>query len=329
MTADEQRSADRAAVTLWVVGNLTIDDVVNEDGTTAMGLCGGNAIYAALGARLWASRVGLAARVGIDFPRAHLRALAHAGVELRVRAVGAPSIRNWALYEAGGARRFVDRIGSGGHLEQSIRPRELPVATLRASACHIAPMPTRVQSGLVRSLAAKGVLVSLDPHDDYIRGQERELVKLLSRVHLFLPSRGEAALLYGRDDPERAAAHFATLGPRVVAIKMGREGSLVREAGRRTIRYVPAVPVSAIDPTGAGDAYCGGFIAAYSREPDALAAARRATVSASFVVERRGALANLPLDRAEAERRFARLVRHARGTARAAGDRSRRAYEHG
>jgi ribokinase len=70
---------------------------------------------------------------------------------------------------------------------------------------------------------------------------------------------------------------------------------------------VPAVPVEALDPTGAGDAFCGAFAVSFGRRGDLLDAACRATVAASFVVERRGALAVLPLDRASAERRLARL----------------------
>ena len=42
-----------------VVGNLTIDDVVLPDGSTAMGSIGGNTIYAALGARLWEPSIGI------------------------------------------------------------------------------------------------------------------------------------------------------------------------------------------------------------------------------------------------------------------------------
>src|SRR6202011_3914729 len=84
---------------LWVLGNLTTDDLVFADGTTAMGLCGGNAIFAALGGRLWSTRVGLSARVGPDFSRSHLQALAAADIQLALSPVDAPGMHNWALYE--------------------------------------------------------------------------------------------------------------------------------------------------------------------------------------------------------------------------------------
>ncbi len=52
--------------------------------------------------------------------------------------------------------------------------------------------------------------------------------------------------------------------------------------------YVPAVPTNVIDPTGAGNAYCGGFLAGYVQTSDVLTAARYGAVAASFLVEQAG-----------------------------------------
>src|SRR5580765_3088061 len=106
------------AADVWVLGNLTIDDVVRSDGTTAMGLCGGGAVYAALGARLWSTRVGVCARLGSDFPKRYLAELAAAGIELRLTPVATRTMRNWALYESSGRRRFVAHLDGGTHDEQ-------------------------------------------------------------------------------------------------------------------------------------------------------------------------------------------------------------------
>lgn len=305
---------------LWILGNLTIDDIVMPDGSTTMGLCGGNAIYGALGALLWEQRVGLAARIGPDFPVQHLPALRQAGVQIELVRVPQPSIHDWALYESDGTRRFINWVGSGTHLEQSIRPDELPAAIGVAGACHIAPMPLVVQSALVGRLASMGVpVIALDPHEEYIAGYENELLGLLPSVTLFLPSRREAQLLYGRDDPEAAAAAFAAAGPKAVAIKLGAEGSLVCLPGEQP-RHVPAVPVRAVDPTGCGDAYCGGFVAAYQLGADAVTAACHGTVSASFTAETRGAPGVLPLQRAAARDRLDALLSLVSGSAGTRGE---------
>lgn len=289
---------------LWFLGNLTIDDIVQWDGTIAMGVCGGNAVFAAVGAAVWQPEVGIAARVGRDFPLTNLEALERAGLVLVLSKVDTPSIHNWALYESPEARQFINWSSSGTYLEQSIQPRELPLEIDRAAGCHVAPMPIEVQVQLVERLAVAAPVVSLDPHEAYIVQHEGELLDVLKKVDIFLPSRREAQLLFGRDDPESAARHFVRAGARIVAIKLGGEGSVVMAAGQDTVRHVPAIPVDVVDPTGAGDSYCGGFLAAYCRGADPFLAACHGTVSASFVVEQRGAYAVLPIDVGEAQRRL-------------------------
>ncbi|MFN2484599.1 MAG: carbohydrate kinase family protein [Candidatus Limnocylindria bacterium] len=314
---------------VWVLGNLTIDDVVLPDGTTAMGLCGGNAMYASLGARLWDERVGLAARIGPDYPVEHVSAVREAGVEFALVRVPSPSIHDWALYESENVRRFINWVGSGTHLEQSIRADELPAAISQASACHVAPMPLSVQTELVDKLAREGVgIVALDPHDEYIPGHEQELLDLLRLVTLFLPSHREAELLFGGRDPDAAARAFAAAGPKAVAIKLGADGSVVCVPGGDPV-FVPAVRVRAIDPTGCGDAYCGGFVAAYQRGADPLMAACHGTVSASFVIEARGASSLLPFDHATARGRLEELQSGLSTPAGVAGAAGGSAYAHG
>jgi ribokinase len=288
---------------LWVLGNLTIDDLVMADGTTSMGLCGGNAIFAALGGRIWSERVGLSARIGPDFPRANTHQLELAGVGLALSEVTAPTLHNWALYEAPDRRRFLEWMDSGTHLQQSLLPHEVPPMAGQARVCHVAPMPLEVQSRLIQLLAPLPALVSLDPHDEYIEGSQDALLDLLRLVDLFLPSRQEAALLYGHDAPEEAALAFLARGPRAVAVKLGAEGSIVCSNGARPM-HVPALSVSAVDPTGAGDAYCGAFCVTFGARGDVRESALRATVAASFVVEQRGALAVLPIDAGLREQRL-------------------------
>ncbi len=146
--------------------------------------------------------------------------------------------------------------------------------------------------------------ISLDPHECGIKGQERTVHKALAKVNFFLPSELEAGLLYGSNAPEQSARAFAELGPSVVAIKLGANGSLLYEAARRRVTHVPAYPAAVSDPTGAGDASCGGFLAGFLLTGDPVAAAQHATVSASFAVEAVGALAIRQPSKAEATARL-------------------------
>ena len=123
--------------------------------------------------------------------------------------------------------------------------------------------------------------------------------------------------MFGRDAPEDAARTFVAAGVPVVAIKLGGDGSLVYDAGTSRVHHVPAVPTQVSDPTGAGDAYCGAFGVAYGGTGNALDAALRASVAASFIVERHDAASVLPTDRREAERRLQQLASRLEGVTRA------------
>ena len=72
--------------------------------------------------------------------------------------------------------------------------------------------------------------------------------------------------------------------------------------------HIPAVPLNLRDPTGAGDAYCGGFLAGLVATDDPLCAALCGTVSASFAVESFGPFHLLAASRAEAASRFRALA---------------------
>lgn len=276
------------------------------DGRTAFGLCGGNALFAARGAHVWEDAVGVAARIGPDFPAQQRRDLHSLGLELALVEVPTRTIHNWALYESNDIRKFVLWNGSGTHLDQSLRAEELP-SLAGAEACHIAPMPLSIQVELVQAVRPLVRVVTLDPHEEHIAGNEDVLVDLLPSLTLFLPSRSEAERLFGRDDPEAAAVAFVEAGATIAAVKLGEEGSVVTIGGGRTV-HVPAVEMDAVDPTGAGDGYCGGFTAAYTQGNNAVVAACYGTVSASLICEARGALSHASRDRSLASGRLARLM---------------------
>ena len=81
------------------------------------------------------------------------------------------------------------------------------------------------------------------------------------------------------------------MGPSVILITLGREGSIIYYEG--SLFKIPAIETKVVDPTGAGDAYFGGFIFKYMLSKDPLQSAIFATSTASFIVEAIGPK-NLP-----------------------------------
>jgi 2-dehydro-3-deoxygluconokinase len=107
-----------------------------------------------------------------------------------------------------------------------------------------------------------------------------------------LPSLDDATQLTGRSAPDAILDFYLALGARVVALKLGKDGSVVATPERR--ERVAPFRVSAVDATGAGDAFDGAFLAEYLRQSDPFAAARFANVAAALSTLGYGAVAPLP-----------------------------------
>jgi sugar/nucleoside kinase (ribokinase family) len=311
------KAIDMTHAEIYTIGNLTIDDIVFwPDGQNWMGQPGGDALFSAMGARMWSESVGVLARQGCDYPARFVESITAWGLLPVLQPVETPTLHDWALYEANGARQFINHLNSGSNEQATLTPEEIPYQHLRGRAYHIAPAPTQQQTALARRLRAINPgenragkpLISLDPHENWIINQREEVYQLVALVDFFLPSEGEACKLYGKNDPERAVREFGRYGPRAVVIKLGREGSLVYDVVHDRLAHVPCYPANTLDPTGAGDAYCGGFLAGYLASADPIQAALYGTVSASYVVEAVGSMNVARPTRADAQARLAALV---------------------
>ena len=114
-----------------IIGNLTIDDVIQADGSSQMGTLGGNSVHAAAAALTWVRDVGVVARCGADFPAAALARLREAGADTAgIRPVDGPTVRNWVIYEADGSRTWVYRTPRGRSAEVAPQPGDIPGAWL-------------------------------------------------------------------------------------------------------------------------------------------------------------------------------------------------------
>jgi len=294
---------------LVVAGNLTLDDTVMPDGHTVMGTMGGDVLYTGLGAALWTRPVGLFSRYGDDFPLEHLERARAAGLDLNgLRACLGPTIRYWVIYEWDGRRHFIFRTQDARFPALSPAPDDLPADY--AAHCrlfHVAALPFDHMERLVYAGARLPTrpLITLDTHEDYVAGYQDRFARLLPLLAGFLPSREEVALWFGDDDPERRIGDLLALGPEIVVIKMGAEGVLLQRRGqRRPVRLAP-IPGPVVDQTGAGDAFCGGFVAHMAMGAPALDAARAGLVSASFAVERFGSAGLIDVDDRDRDERLA------------------------
>lgn len=288
---------------LVIAGNLLIDDVVFADGLTLMGEPGGAALYTALAASLWGAKVAVASVAGSDYPENALETLAARGVDLGgVRRTEIPSLRTWLLYEKAG-RQVVHQLGSVTHAGVSPTPEDLPEAMVGCRALHLAPMPLDVQAAWTRSALARAARqVSLDPYEPLRDANLVTWRETLRHVDLLFVSEDELRLGDGAADPQVALERLALGRMSGLIYKRGARGGCLCEKGGARVEW-QAKGERVIDPTGAGDAFAGGYLAGTARGATRDAAIEQGVVSASFAIQAWGARGLFEADPAAAEQR--------------------------
>ena len=121
--------------------------------------------------------------------------------------------------------------------------------------------------------------------------------ELLKKVTIVTPNEVEASILTGvkvvdAESAQQAANWFLAKGVKRVVITMGGMGAFIAEDGNGTM--TPAFKVNAIDTTGAGDAYNGGFVTALAEGREIKDAARFAAATAALSVQKMGTTPSMP-----------------------------------
>jgi sugar/nucleoside kinase (ribokinase family) len=209
-------------------------------------------------------------------------------------------------YFTGGSRRFIFhwRHAAAGQLGPDYLQ---PAYFQRAKWLHITGCNLAVSEGSRQAcyrameLLPPGARVSFDPNirPEVLSVEEvRELCRpVIARAGVLLPSLGEAAMLTGAAGDEAGCRLWAGQG-KIVALKQGPEGCRIF-CGDQDLR-VPGFHVEEVDPTGAGDSFCGGFTVALLDGLDLAAAGRFANAVGALAVTAKGPMEGAPR-RAEVE----------------------------
>jgi ribokinase len=279
---------------ILVAGNLSLDDTVSPGGFQAAAP-GGDALYASLGAAAFGDRPEILTLVGEDYPDALVERMGSAGVDTgRLRRVDGATVHYRVTNAPDGSRRY-EWISSADRLLLT-SPGVVDYADLDgADWLHLAAMPIEAHEVGIAAARAAGVRYSVDPHEEYVLGFEERLRPLV-RGAVFLPSELEVGLLFAdlrtgdrvhraEDAAERLVG--ADWQASLVAVKLGEVGVLVR-SGERSV-HVPAEPAAVVDTVGAGDAWCGAFIAAWLATGSPEVAAACGNVAAADTIGAFGA----------------------------------------
>jgi ribokinase len=182
-----------------------------------------------------------------------------------------PTIRTRFVYET--ADRRVETLQSSEADFDILSPHggDVPARFWGAEAFMVLAMTLAAQRDLVGAIRARsGALIALDTQEGYCDGNEAAILDLASLVDVFMPSADEVRRLIGPWEPAEAARYFASLGPKIVVIKLGAAGCLVHDACLGESFMSGSSAGAVVDTTGAGDAFCSAFVASMVTAPGDL-----------------------------------------------------------
>jgi sugar/nucleoside kinase (ribokinase family) len=219
--------------------------------------------------------VRFAGRVGIADLIRHVRALERCGVDARL-AGDARRPTGTVVVLAHDRSMFTDR-GAGLALSPEDLPDDLLEGVVHVHVSGYSLFEEGSRAAVLDLVARAGLPWSVDPASAaYLAGTP------------FLEWTAGASVCFPNQDEVEVLGDGMADAYEIVVLKRGRDGACVLRRGAAAID-VPAVPVDAVDPTGAGDAFAAGYLAALVSGGDDAACARAAVRAAAEAVSRPGA----------------------------------------
>jgi len=293
-----------------VVGSVAFDTIASRYGKVERCL-GGSATYFSLAASYF-TQVRVVAVVGEDFGPQQEQVFHRRQIDIRGLERAPGKTFHWGG-EYGDNPNEAKTTFTCLHVFENFRPR-IPEDWRATEFLFLANIDPVLQAEVRRSMNGAR-LVGGDTMNFWIDGKRRELEETLKLVDVLLINDSETRMLGGEVNLPRAAQKVLAKGPRALVIKHGEYGATVffrggsPELGTHPFR-APALPIEeVIDPTGAGDAFAGGFMGYIASQGNLNREVfKRAmfygSVMGSFTVERFGTQRLESLTRQEIDARF-------------------------
>lgn len=239
---------------------------------------------------VWISTLGVTVdfvgRVGVLDLERHSRVLREAGVRPMLAADHELPTGTIVILVDGDKRSMLTERGANAVVD----PESVSDAILDgAAALHFtgyslfARSETSGFTRLIKRARSKGVHVSVDAGSAGFLADfgPKRFLDAIAGADLLFPNLDEGRELTGLEEPRAIAEKLAKSFP-VVALTLGAAGVIVAGKGDTVELEVVAVPI--VDPTGAGDAFCAGFLDEWIRSRDRQAAARAGATLAGRAV---------------------------------------------
>lgn len=212
--------------------------------------------------------------------------------------------RTGAYFISYGAEGHVFSYARAGSAASLITVDELPLVQIAsAQILHASGISQAISESCtdavfaaMKHAKANGTVVSYDTN---LRLKLWPLERARAIIHaasamsdILLPGLDDARQLTGLESGEDICAFYLGLGCGVVALTMGKDGTMV--ATKERLEVIPARPVEAVDATGAGDTFDGAFLAEWLVHRDPFRAAAYANAAAALSTLGKGAVAPIP-----------------------------------
>lgn len=252
---------------------------------------GGKGANQAVAAARLGGQVAMVGRVGSDSFGAELienlesNGVDASGVE---RDSASPSGAALIYVQEGGQNMIAVAPGANARLEGA--DAERAVARLRPGDLLVMQLeiPRNVIEQAVSAARRNGAVVLLNAAP-----AQRLDSLLLRQLDALVVNQHEADVLRGNEQsPEAAAAALHATGPKLVIVTLGPSGSLFCDD--TGVHRAEPFPVTAIDSTGAGDAFMGALAVGIARRLETKAAVRFANAAGAAATSSLGAQASMP-----------------------------------
>ncbi|MEM0265407.1 MAG: sugar kinase [Candidatus Methanomethylicia archaeon] len=181
----------------------------------------------------------------------------------------------FVAYKSDGSRRFVFNLkqsASANLSPEDVDPEYISKAKvlhISGSTMYIGKGPREACLKAIEIARSGGLIISLDPNIrielssiEHIRETFNTIMK---NIDIILVGEDELTALTGEKETKEAVNKIIGKGPKIVAVKMGKKGSVVFLENGETYK-AKAFEVEEVDPTGAGDVFNAAFIYGYLKK---------------------------------------------------------------
>ena len=227
---------------------------------------GGGAVNTGVSLAKLGVKTAIIGKIGNDeFGTLVLRKLEESGVDLRgiIKSSEIPTSATVSLVYEDGERGFFHFLGGNASLEESEVNLELyPEAKwLHISSFFLIPkLDGEPAANILKKGKQMKLFTSLDTTWDTKGRWISVLTPCLKFLDVLFLNFIEGKMLTGKDKTEEIADYFLSKGVGMVAIKMDKNGCFIKSREDNKGLKLPAYSVKVKDSTGAGDAFCAGFL---------------------------------------------------------------------